>query len=162
MLRAFVDGIDGLGLSQAIQNTAWAIPTLQAVHILAIAVAVSTITILNLRLAGFVSADGPLRAAADRAYVWIWSALAVLAATGVLLVMGEPERALLNRTFQIKMVVLLLAIASTASLRWIAPDQEAADVAGARRRLLQAAAALSLSLWVALVVAGRWIAYTGV
>jgi len=59
------------------------------------------------------------------------------------MIIGEPARSLANPVFQLKMLLLLAAIAVTVALH-------------KESRII---AILSLSLWVGIVFAGRWIAY---
>jgi hypothetical protein len=72
----------------------------------------------------------------------IWWALPVLLATGAIMIIGEPVRSLANPVFQLKMALLLSAIAV-----FLLPF---------KNRIV---ATLSLSLWIGIVFAGRWIAY---
>ena len=76
------------------------------------------------------------------------------------MITGEPERALTNPAFQLKMVLLVLAVLVTfafhrsvrkSSLTWGADSSSPG--------LIRAAALATLLLWFAIAVAGRWIAY---
>jgi hypothetical protein len=162
MLASLVAWIDAQPASQAIQNIAWAIPTIQSIHILAIAIVMASSAMLDLRLMGLIGPVSSVREMADRFTPWIWIALVILGASGVMMVMGEPKRALLNPLFQIKMGLLVLAVTSTLAFQWAAPGQQAlADLSAWRRCFVKLAAGVSLGLWVCIVIAGRWIAYTG-
>ena len=61
------------------RTPSWVVPTVQSVHILAIAIVMSSIAMLDLRLAGFIGRDA-IDAGAHQArfYPWIWGALVVL------------------------------------------------------------------------------------
>lgn len=162
MLEGLAAWIDVLPVSQTIQNVAWAIPTIQAIHILAIAAVIASSALLDLRLLGLIGPIPSVREMTGRFLPGIWIGLAVLAATGAMMVMGEPQRALLNPLFQIKMGLLVVALGSTVVLQWAAPGRSAfAELSPQRRLAVKVAAGLSLSLWVCIVIAGRWIAYTG-
>ena len=162
MLEGLATWIDVLPVSQTIQNVAWAIPTIQATHILAIAAVIASSALLDLRLLGLIGPISSVRETTGRFLPGIWIGLAVLAATGAMMVMGEPQRALLNPLFQIKMGLLVVALAATVVLQWAAPGRSAfAELSPQRRLAVKVAAGLSLSLWVCIVIAGRWIAYTG-
>ena len=52
--------LDQTALSQAIQATSWAVPTVQTVHILSVAVVITSTLMLDLRLIGVVGVDQPL------------------------------------------------------------------------------------------------------
>ena len=74
------------------------------------------------------------------------------------MITAEPDRALPNPAFQLKMALLVLAAALTwASARRAAAPAAAGAAAGPGLRVATAAA---LGLWIAVLVAGRWIAYT--
>ncbi len=142
-LDKFCSWLEHTPLSQAIQSAAWVVPAVQTIHILAIAAVMSSVLMLDLRLLGIVGSDQPLARATSRFRPVIWWTLPILLATGVVMIIGEPARSLANSVFQLKMLLLLAAIAVTAAFR-----------EGSR-----IIAVLSLSLWVGIVFAGRWIAY---
>ena len=141
--------------SQWLQSTVWAIPTIQTIHILAIAIVLASMAMLALRLMGIAGRRQSMGAVIDSLLPWMWRALVVLLATGLLLILAEPARSLPNPVFQVKMLLLVTVLALSQVIRrasnGAAPD---ADIASAR--LL---GALILLAWTGIVVAGRWIAY---
>ena len=146
-------------LSQQIQIIPWVIPLVQTIHILAIAAVVGSMGMLDLRVLGIAARGQSLPNVRKRLLPWMWRALIVLFVTGSILVIGEPGRSLNNPIFQLKMLLLLIAIATTLlftrSLR-------SADPAGDKARapaFAKLAAIVSLVLWISIVFAGRWIAY---
>src|SRR5260221_14531852 len=128
-LDKFCSWLEQTPLSQAIQDAAWVVPAVQTIHILAIAALMSSGLMFVLRL------DPRFRRV-------IWWSLPVLLATGTIMVIGEPVRSLANPIFQLKMTLLVCAVAVS-----LLPFRN------------RAVAALSLSFWVGIVFAGRWIAY---
>ena len=80
-----------------------------------------------------------------------------MAITGTFLVIGEPDRSLRNPAFWIKMALIAIAVALTIvfanSLRRRADGEK--ELTHRIRRL----AAVTLFVWCAIAVAGRWIAY---
>ena len=88
----------------------------------------------------------------------IWYALPVLLITGLLMIVGEPARALKNSTFQLKMLLVLGAITVTLAYQLLL-RRDAAFWAQRRGATVLIAAA-SIALWVGIIFAGRWIAYT--
>jgi uncharacterized membrane protein len=149
--------IDSTSLSQAIQNAPWVVPTVQTVHILAIAALMASMLMINLRLVGMAGRDQPLAQVAGRFTPVIWWALPVLLVSGVLLIIGEPARALKNNIFQIKMLLVIGAILVT--LFFAAPLKKNPAHWDGRGVLGVMVALISVSLWVAIIFAGRWIAY---
>src|SRR5450631_4052681 len=112
-LNAICIWIDQTALSQAIQVTNWVVPTVQTVHILAIAVVTSSALMINLRLIGVFWADRPMKAVSARFLPLIWWPLLILLATGAIMIIGEPARALKNPAFQLKMSLLVAALLVT-------------------------------------------------
>ncbi len=157
MLQEFCDWLSTTPLSLAIQTQFWVIPTVQTVHILAIAVVAASMALLDFRLLGLAGMRQPVAAMASRFLPWTWAALIVLLVSGVILIIGEPARELLSPVFQIKMVLLAIVIGVTWLMqRSIRRRAAFGDWRGAGAR---SAAIVSLLLWVAIVTAGRWIAY---
>lgn len=149
--------IDSTALSQAIQNAPWVVPTVQTVHILAIAALMASMLMINLRLAGMVGRDQSLAQVSGRFSPVIWWVLPLLLISGIFLIIGEPARALKNNIFQIKMLLVISAIFVT----WFAtsPLKKSPAHWDSRAGLAKLVALISVSLWVAIIFAGRWIAY---
>jgi hypothetical protein len=161
-LRAFADWLSNTPLSQGIQDTAWIIPSMQSIHILAIAIVMSSAVMVFLRLLGVVMRDQPIAAVTDRFLPWIWYTLIVLLLSGSVLIIGEPGRSLTNSVFQLKMLMLIGVIAcallTQRPLRTNATFWESTAGARAGAKLV---AIVSLGLWSGIIFAGRWIAYAG-
>jgi hypothetical protein len=111
--------IDATALSQAIQVTNWVVPTVQTIHILAIAVVVSSVLMIDLRLIGLFWADRPLQQVPSRFLPLAWWPLLVPLATGAIMIIAEPARSLKNPAFQLKMPVLLAALAVTGLFQFL-------------------------------------------
>jgi hypothetical protein len=152
----------GTAASETIQNVAWIIPLVQTIHILALAIVLSSIGMLDLRLMGLAGLRVSISGMAARFLPWIWGALIVLAATGAILITGEPARSLLNPAFQAKMALLGAAILVTLAFQHtVRRNAGFWDLSPARRGLARLTALISLSLWLSIAVCGRLIAYVG-
>jgi uncharacterized membrane protein len=160
MLRSFAEWLVETPLSHTIQGALWVIPTIQTVHILAIAAVLSSAVMISLRVFGLAGRAQTMQQVGRRFLPWLWCGFGVLAVSGCLLIVGEPKRSLLNPAFQAKMAMLAAAILMSLvfqhSVRINAIFWERAP---ARRRATQAAAVAAIILWCAIIVAGRWIAY---
>lgn len=147
-------------LSETMQTVPWIVPTVQTVHILAIAAVMAAALMLNLRVTGVVGRDQPLPAFAARFVPVIWWALPVLLATGTVMIVGEPVRSLQNPVFQLKMLLVILAIGITLGFqRPLKKDPSFWSVSPRRRAVAVLLALVSFAVWVGIVLAGRWIAY---
>lgn len=153
-LSAWLEGTSLHGA--ALDHSDWLVPGAQTVHILAIAALFGSSLVIALRLSGVAGTVWSPARWNRRLSGWIAGALLVLLATGSILVLIEPERALLNFNFQLKMVLVAIA----ATLAWV--------LARRIRRLEHkpvlaidaALAILLLALWMLIIAAGRWIGYT--
>ena len=153
----FAEGLSATGLSHFIQSRLWVIPALQSIHILAIAMLMSAILFVSLRLLGRAWRDATFAETTARFMPWVWGALAVLIATGGLLVSGEPKRELLNPSFWTKMV---LVVGAVALLGWFAARlrRDGPDAVLGQAWTRPFAFGL-LGLFAGIITAGRLIAY---
>ena len=158
-MEAFAQWLVSTPLSQGIARTLWLIPVLQSIHILGIAVVLSSVAMIELRIAG-ITRSQTMTQTAHRFLPWLWSGLLLLAATGMFLIIGEPKRSLPNPAFQLKMLMLglavLLALAFQAS---VLPNATLWTRNSNDRKLTSLLALFVFLLWCAIAVAGRWIAY---
>jgi hypothetical protein len=159
-LHSFCTQLAATPLSQAIQSTEWIVPAVQTVHILAVATVITSVLMIDLRLMGFTLRKQSIGAVTSRYLPPVWYALPVLLATGATLIIAEPSRSLQNPIFLLKMCLLLLAAGVTLVCQ-LPLRQDAGYWEGSRSRRWRAKLIgfLSLPLWIAIVFAGRWIAY---
>ena len=160
-MKPFSDWLSQTAFSTTISGIPWAVPLLQSIHILSIAVVFSSVAMLDLRMAGLIGRDTSLRDTAQRFVPWIWGALLVLLGTGLLQTMAEPGRELLNWIFWTKMALVVVASVLTAVVGRVIEEQRFRDLPPARRRTIRLVATVSLLLWIAVITCGRWIAYAG-
>ena len=152
--------IDQTALSQAIQVTNWVVPTVQTIHILAIAVVASSVLMIDLRLIGAFWADRPVREVSARFLPLVWWPLIILFVTGAVMIIAEPSRSLKNPAFQLKMALLVAALTVTATFQLLQRRNAAfGDRRSGSRATAAAIAIISMLLWSSIVFAGRWIAY---
>lgn len=161
-LSTFADWLSTTPISLQIQDTFWVIPGVQSIHILSIAVVMSSAMMVILRVLGLVMRDQPLAEVAARFLPWIWYSLIVLLLSGSILIIGEPGRSLTNSLFQLKMLMLLGVIGGTLTLQKpLHKDANFWERTAGTRAGAKALAIVSLGLWSCIIFAGRWIAYAG-
>jgi uncharacterized protein DUF6644 len=89
----------------------------------------------------------------------LWT-LTVLLATGIVMIIAEPARSLKNPAFQLKMTLLIAALAVTWLFQFFQHrNPEFGDSASGPRAAATAIAVASILLWSSIIFAGRWIAY---
>jgi hypothetical protein len=146
-MTAFAQWLAGTSASMVVQKTLWLIPLMQTIHIVCVALVFSSVVMIEFRILGYSKA-GTVADAARRFVPWIYACVAVMALTGAVLIVGEPERSLPSFEFQMKMLFLAVAHGESWS------DKSSA------RTVHSTLAVLALAAWCAVVVWGRWIAYT--
>ena len=159
-LNGFSRWLSNTALSEVIQANFWTIPIAQTIHILAIAAAFGSILMIALRIVGLAGASLTVEQTAQRFLPWIWWSLATLLVTGIVMIIGEPVRELLNPDFWTKMALVVVAAlvclwfqdsVRRNSARWeLTPETRLAARAGAAGVIV---------LWCAIMMFGRWIAY---
>jgi hypothetical protein len=156
---AFIEGGD---LSNWIRGSEsmFAFPAIITLHTLGMGFLAGGSAAIDLRILGLAPGI-PLKAMA-RFLPLLWLAFAVNAVSGVLLLIAYPTKALTNPVFYVKLSLLALAVwlvyrIGRTVLRAPAAGPGAAPAAPQHARLL---AATSLAAWVALITAGRLLAYT--
>ena len=136
-------------------------PIAQSLHILGIAVVMSSVVMVNLRFLGLAVPSQSVSEMIARLMPWTWCALAVNALTGLLFVVARPNRYFYNPVFGWKFSCLVPAVL-LAVVIYRMSKREPGYWERSAGRLLSARvmAAVSLVLWVGVVLAGRWIAYS--
>jgi len=164
MLKHFTDWLAATPPSHFLQdNQAWAIPTIQTVHLVGIGVAMGSAFMLTLRVVGVSGLDQTLLEAQRRYLPWLTGALLVLLASGALLTLAEPAREFFSLSFRLKM--LLVAVCAGFAV-WFGRSVRSNPAHWEERRLrdakVRAIAAATLVLWVAIIFLGRFIAYDNI
>jgi hypothetical protein len=165
-MEAIATWLAGTAASSVIQKTLWIIPVMQTIHIISVAMVFSSVVMIELRILGITKSQ-TIEQTAHRFVPWIFAGVVVLALTGSVLIVGEPQRSLPSYEFQMKMLYLAVAIAFTIafaqSVRQQALVWETAGGTGrmvAAKTLVNGLALVAFLAWSMVVVYGRWIAYT--
>jgi len=128
-----------------------AYPALEVVHIVGIALLLGNLVLFEMRVWG-CGPELPVRPLARLALRLAVTGFALIAASGLLMFAGQTDELLANRSFQLKMG--LVALGGVNAL-WF-------HARGSLQRLDRAArlqTVLSMGLWLAVIICGRWIAY---
>ena len=97
-------------LGTTVRDTVWAFPVIETFHLLALAVLLGTVLIVNLSAFGVAcgAPSGPVTA--RELEPWMLTSLAVLILSGIPMAMSEPMKCFESWSFPIKMILLLVAI----------------------------------------------------
>jgi hypothetical protein len=148
---------DSPGVS-AFMRTDWGWPAMETLHFIGLTLLVGTIGALDLRLLGLARRI-PI-AALHRMVPWGVLGFAVNVATGSMFLMTEPNQYIYNPAFHLKLVFMALAGLNVLAFyvvvyRTIVPLGPGAEAP----RPAKVVAALSLALWIAVIVSGRLITF---
>jgi hypothetical protein len=120
----------------------------------------SSVLLLNLRVLGVNGTDQGLDAAYRRYRPWMWSALFMLIFSGVILLISEPVRNMVNSVFWIKMSLLLVAVVCSLWFqRSLRNHMGSWDISPSGQASLRTGAVFLTILWCLVIAGGRWIAY---
>ena len=160
MLEALSNWLAATSVSLAFQTAVWFVPAVQTVHILAVALLLTSVFRVSFQLLRVQEGSTELASVIVRSAPWVWWPLVVLLLTGVLLTITEPARELLNWAFRAKMVLVLVLCVLFWTVRsrlegfptyWTASR--------ATRSLARTIGIADFFLGAVIVTAGRWIAY---
>src|SRR5712691_6335804 len=152
LLERWLQWLHATPIALTIRENEILFPWIEAVHVLAIVLAVGTISIVDLRLLGLASLDRAVSRLMRDVLPYTWGAFAVAAITGALLFSSNATTYAHNFFFQGKLVLLVVAGLNMSIFhllgmrdmgRWDALEQTplAAKTAGG----------MSLLLWVAVI-----------
>jgi hypothetical protein len=126
-------------------------PGLETLHIIGVSLVLGVMIVVDSRLLGF-------HRKLDLAFVksvllpWVLVGFTLCAMTGLLMFASRAGDLIANRAFVTKLVLLMLAGTNAGVLHTRGQLDDT-------NRITQLQAALSLLIWLAIVTAGRWIAY---
>lgn len=156
-LETIAQTLSETSLAYSLSDSPWLFGTVESVHVLALTLVIGSIALVDLRLIGIA---GPARGSIDqvlrRLLPFTLGGFALAAASGSVLIFANPIGYSQNFWFAVKFS--LLALAGINALVFHLFFQRRAIEPGALAPRISGA--LSLSLWLGIVVAGRWIGYT--
>jgi hypothetical protein len=156
----FCKWLSETAFSHALREQPYPYPVLLIIHVISIALFGGAVAMGNLRVLGIAMKNVPVSQVIGQLRAWKWIGFAFLLVTGTFLAISDPMEYYDNPMFWISFGLLIIAAVNAAIFRYgiyrsVAAWDEGTDApAGARRW-----ATVSLVLWIALVFAGRGIAF---
>ena len=160
-IDAILKSLETSGFAGGIRDSLFLFPLLESTHVIGLALVFGTIAIIDLRLLGIASTERPFQRMWSDILKWTWAAFALTALTGALMFITNARVYYHNFFFRTKMSLLLLSginmlvfelTAGRTIHRW--------DKAPSAPRAGKAAAALSLAMWIGIIIMGRLIGFT--
>lgn len=129
----------------------WLYPALEAAHIVGIALLLGSLVLVELRVWG-LGAALPVPALARLGLTVSLAGFCLAGATGLMMFVSQAGELLANRVFVTKMVLLMFSGLNAAGFH-ARGSLEKLD------RTARVQTLVSLGLWLAVIICGRWIAY---
>ena len=133
----------------------WAFPFVLILHTVGLAFMVGANVAWDVRGLGFL--HGVRFRSMERYFLVMWGAFWLNASSGLLLLIAYPTKALTNPLFYVKLTLIGVGLVLAQGIRRQMRSQTDDDVMPAALRALAAA---SLACWIAVIFAGRLLAYT--
>ena len=156
----FCQWLEQTQFSVWLRDAPYPYPVLLIIHVISIALFGGMVVMGNLRVLGLVLRKAPVSQVIGQFRAWKWTGFGILAVTGTLLTVSDPVEYYGNIMFWLSLALLLVAglnalIFRNGVYRGVA-DWDAVPIAPVKARWW---ANISLLLWVALIFAGRAIAF---
>ena len=154
MLLPAFEWLGSLEISQALAEASLLTPLIQALHLVALAVFMGAVLVVDLRLLGQGLTAQPVSSVARGARPWFVGSLAALVATGVPQLMSLAEKEYYSGYFWLKMYVLAAALVFTFTIRHKVTQ---ADEARVGRGWSAIVGLVSIALWSGVAIPARLI-----
>lgn len=142
-----------------VRNSAWAFPFLQSWHFIGMTMLLGVVGAIDLRVLGVARAVplAPLHRLLPMAFI----GFGINLITGICFFCHDPYVYAFNTSFRIKMLMILLAGLNALWFRLgVFLDLETWGPGIEASRLAKVISAVSILLWIAVITAGRYIAFT--
>ena len=152
--------LQDMRFASAIREGTSLFPWIESLHVLAIVTVVGTISIVDLRLLGAGAHVKSHHRLMAQLLPITWTTFAVAATSGFLLFSSNAVKYAANGPFRVKMVLLLGAGANMLVFHLLTHRHMAQWDEGKAPPMTKFAGAASLTVWVAVIAAARWIGFT--
>ncbi|MDQ2077972.1 DUF6644 family protein [Marinimicrobium sp. ABcell2] len=144
-------------LASALRQSTIAYPLVSSAHILGLGLLIGAVVTLDLRLLGAIR-RGTLSELAPLMSRLAAAGLLLALVTGPLLFSVQPAHYLDNRAFLLKVIFISLGLLNVLVVHQL-PHWKAVLAGQPVAPILKLNASLSLALWLAVLLSGRWIAF---
>lgn len=147
-------------MSTALHESFYMFNWIESTHVLTLMVSLGALVVIDLRMLGLWLVDVPASRLAARLGPMMFVGFGVMVITGVTLFTAIPVRYTQNIWFRAKLVLMIVAALNAYLFhRHLNASASTWDSDRVPPRRTRMAAAISLSLWVLVVICGRFIAY---
>jgi hypothetical protein len=136
-------------------------PAVESAHVIAITLVVGLVMIVDLRVLGLASRMERVTELSGAVLPWAWVAFAVAVISGFFMFAAKPHSYFSNLSFQIKMLLMAAAFLNMLMFHLIPyRSVHSWDDGVPSPPLAKLACGVSLTLWVSIVLMGRWIGFS--
>ncbi len=158
-LSALFEALEAIPFARDIRESAYLFPTLETAHVVALAVVVGSIVIVDVRLLGAASKGQPVTAISKQYLPWTWAAFVFAAVTGGLLFISRATSYVALTEFSAKFVVMGLAGLNMLVFHFMTYRTVKSWDLGPTPMGAKVAAGLSLVFWTSIVFLGRKVGF---
>ena len=153
-----VGGIEASALGQALRQSEWLYPVVKAIHLAGIALLLSTIAVLDLRLLGLRRSVSVKRLAA-RVLPWSAGAFLLIVPSGLVMFTAHASTLIASPVFALKICLIMGAGVNAALFHaGVFRVASAWDLNAKPPAAARAAAAISLGIWSGVAACGLLLA----
>jgi hypothetical protein len=158
MVESFFVWLEGSALGTFVKDQGATFATIEAVHLMALAVLGGSVLVSDLRLFNLVLADVPSKTVTDNAHKFFKVSLIVLLVTGFVMLSGVATKCYHNFYYWVKMAALAVGILFAFTARQPLLRRNHAEI---NPLTLKVVALASISVWFLVAASGRWIGFSG-
>jgi hypothetical protein len=140
-------------------HESWLIPGVQSIHIIGVAIIMGSLLMIVLRVLGWAGTDQTVRQTTERFGPWVSGALCLQLVTGLVMILAEPVRELVNFSFWTKMVFVAIGTALAGVFLLAFPNREHRWETFVTRKSFKLLAVVTFAIFLCVIVLGRLIAY---
>ena len=151
----FFDQLEQSFIGEAIRNSIWMFPVIEAFHLIGLAILGGSILVGDLRLLGLLLSTKPINYVIGQTTLILKLGLIILVSTGIPLFLSEAIKCYYSRAFWIKMSALLIGLVFLFFIR--NPIGLSAVKGNTKLKLI---GFMSISIWAIVAGSGRWIGFS--
>lgn len=160
-IDSILDWLQNTSLAVHVRDSLFAFPLIESTHVIGLTLVFGTIAIIDLRLMGLASTNRPFQRLAADTLTWTWVAFALSALTGALMFITNAAVYYHNAYFRAKIALLALAAINMLMFELTTRRTVAQwDRDSSAPPLGRAVAAVSLVIWISVIITGRMIGFT--
>ena len=156
-LLTLFTGLEASPLGVFVKDKGATFASIEAVHLMALAMLGGTVLVSDLRLLNVMLRDVPSKIVTDGAYKWFKVALIVLLITGFFMLAGVATKCYHNFYFWVKMAALTIGIVFVFAIKQPLLRRDHAQIQPITLKLLGLA---SIGVWFIVAASGRWIGFS--